>query len=734
MEEVLARGGLPALPAVDSAAGWNLIAELLRLGKRDILQGPIWQAIHNPGYNRPPDYPDDPVNSEGAPLTQSYYLALADEEWEGDAWQGRSLAEVNRLRRRVHAASQPPGAEGTVPAARGGLFDVAALHDRHRELLGRAIPILSTNGGYVIGALDDARYPAVTPALHLAYTLEACRVMMGSSTRSAPAPDYFFCTTFWLLANQALESSRPARENDAWYSPEHPNGVLAIVPVLQAEIKHLRHAPQVSNAEPPAPSAQSRKNLIVFSAVAPQGKGIIAGKVRGGASVDLCLVHLDSGLLLQTVARSNGDYRFVDLPAGRYTVWVADPPGSRHSAIVFADDQVDSVDLAVEGWGYEITEEAGGPGGMLQCSIELTLDMAAAPSLRLRREGVERVLAMVRSGRDNMARCSAGPLEAGDYTVELLGVPDASPGDLRATAPIERTTETHIHFVHTRLAEHNLSPQSSVIEGSVTNGDAVQVTLYNAAGQRRSVTTDPRGGFRFAGLPAGSYTVTVAGAQQTLSRTRLGVDGEHSLSVAFELSDVVAPVRSRRSALRGCAPGQAGRMAIVTNVAGVWRTRPIDEESTFHFDDLAPGQYDLVAGDLHAAALQLGENECLRVEFSPLSTQWQVQVRSRPAVRRPGLVRVQVLGRTGVSVTLQGDGMESETQPTGSALDYGPFAVEFGPLTPGDYTVEVYGVDVSAAFTLGRADAVVVTFQRGGSVVSPPRLTSQPLSASTASA
>ena len=751
LAEVLGRGGLPALPATDPASGWVLISELIRLGKREILQGPIWQAVHNPGYNRPPDYPNDALSREGAPLTQRYYLALADEEWEGNAWRERSLADVNRLRRRAFA-SEPTAEEG------GGFFDFAALHARHIELLGRTIPILSTSGGYVIGAADDPRYPAITPSLHLAYTLEACRALMGSSSRLAPAPDYFFCASFWLLANQALDSSRSARENDAWYSPDHPDGVLPIVPVLQAETKRLRHTPQVFRAETPPPTPQSSENLTVFSPAAPTGAGSITGHVRGGASVDIRLVNLESGLLLQTVSRANGDYRFVDLPPGSYSVWVEEPPGSRQSDIVLDGSQTVAVDLAVHGWGYEISEAADGTGGTLQCSLLMTADMAAAPSLRLRWVGGERVLAMVRGGKDRTARCSAGPLEAGVYNLELLGLPDAQPGDLRATVPVGRSSETHVHFVHTRPSDRKGPPHASAIEGVVANGGVVrgvqggtvqggtaQVTLHNEDGRRRSVTTDPLGRFHFPGLAAGIYSISVAdgiagggmagggiaGRAASLSRTRLGVDGEHPLRIGFEIPTPSLPVVPARVELMGHAPGQAGRTAVVISAGGVSTARRIDEDARFHFDALSPGVYSLVAGDFQVAGLHLWENERLLVAFPPPTAQWQVQARSRASLRRPGLVRVQVLGQSGVSVTLRGEGAGESigelTRPTGSAPEYGPFALEFGPLEPGNYRATAAGIDVSAAFHLESADAVVIVFQRSGSLAGPPRLERQPI-------
>ena len=39
----------------------------------------------------------------------------------------------------------------------------------------------------------------------MAQTLEICRAMMGTSRHTPPAPDYYFCTAFWLLAHEALQ-------------------------------------------------------------------------------------------------------------------------------------------------------------------------------------------------------------------------------------------------------------------------------------------------------------------------------------------------------------------------------------------------------------------------------------------------------------------------------------------------------------------------------------------------
>jgi hypothetical protein len=199
----------------------------------------------------------------------------------------------------------------------------------------------------------------------------------------------------------------------------------------------------------------------------------------------------------------------------------------------------------------------------------------------------------------------------------------------------------------------------------------------------------------------------------------LGVDGENFLLVGFEMPIPADSPPPARAALWGNAPGQAGRSAILTSASGITRSQRISANSKFRFDALAPGQYDLVAGDFQIVGLQLNDGERQTVAFPAPNAQWQVHVRSRASLNRPRLVRVQVLGYKDISVTLSGEKIEKQTRPTGSAVDYGLFAVEFGPLEPGDYTVEVEGADTSAVFSLENNEAVVIVFQRGGSLSGP---------------
>ncbi|MBK8048403.1 MAG: hypothetical protein IPK16_15575 [Anaerolineales bacterium] len=234
LEIVLERGGMPAIPAVANGSRWDLVGKIVAVGRKDLFAGPVWQAIHNYSQNRPLDYPYDIGNQEGAAFTDRFYRAVGGEAWNEDAWRGRNLAEVNRLR----YDRRSPGA--TIMDDHACFLAYEYYDALNRKHLGRSIPILSTECGYLVGEDIDPRYAATTPDLHMAQTLEACRVMMGTSQRFKLAPDYYFCTAFWLVANELLGSTSPWWETHAWYSDRWPHGALPVARALQAEPKVAR--------------------------------------------------------------------------------------------------------------------------------------------------------------------------------------------------------------------------------------------------------------------------------------------------------------------------------------------------------------------------------------------------------------------------------------------------------------------------------------------------------------
>ncbi len=303
IEAILAVGGYPGIPALATGTKWDLVGEICRLGRRDLLTAGVWHAIHNYSLNHPLDYPGDAGNQEGTPLAREFYDRLALERWDGDAWDGWSLERVNQ-ERRDHSN---PGATAFDDPSCWRAYE---RYDRLiRDQIGRSLPLLATENGYIVGERPDPRYAATTPQLHMAQTLEACRVMMGTSTRFDHAPDYYFCTAFWLLGNYALGHWAPEWEGQAWYSSRWPDGHLPIVSALKAEPKQAR--PWRGDG-----------------GVA----GRIAGAVKNGAGLTVQVARPDAWQLTTRVG-DDGRYELGDLPLAAYSVTVVEAERTQSVAL-----------------------------------------------------------------------------------------------------------------------------------------------------------------------------------------------------------------------------------------------------------------------------------------------------------------------------------------------------------------------------------------------------------------
>ena len=180
-----------------------------------------------------------------------------------------------------------------------------------RNQIGRSLPILATENGFVVGERQDTRYPKTTPQLHAVQTLEACRIMMGTSGLYDHAPDYYFCTAYWLLGNFTLGSWAPLWECAAWISQDWPGGQLPIVAALTAEPKRARG--WYGDAGLP---------------------GRVFGTLRNGPNLPLTLrlVRAD-GWLAITQAGADGNYEFTDLPLDRFTLSVVEAGVSQEIAL-----------------------------------------------------------------------------------------------------------------------------------------------------------------------------------------------------------------------------------------------------------------------------------------------------------------------------------------------------------------------------------------------------------------
>ncbi|GIV75995.1 MAG: hypothetical protein KatS3mg050_0389 [Litorilinea sp.] len=788
LETILERGGMPGIPAVSNGSRWDLVGKIVARGRKDLFNGPVWLAIHNYSRNRPLDYPYDIGNQEGAAYTRRFYETVANEQWGEDAWRGRTLAEVNRLR----LERCNPGS--TVMDDPACWLAYEYFDARVRRHLGRSIPILSTENGYLVGEDVDPRYPATTPDLHMAQTLEACRIMMGTSQRFPAAPDYYFCTAFWLIGNGVLGSTSPWWEHHAWYSDRWPGGVLPIVRALKAEPKAVRrwqrsgpvgarvtlhgmvaHAGEhrtlilekagtqvarvtldansryvipdllpgnytlrvadtlVEQAVSLAPGqAEAVVNLdLAQPRSSGDGGSVLQGVVRGGAGAVVLLLRTDDGEEWVTMARDDGTFRFVDLPAGTYNLRLQQD-GSRVDGLILDGRSQVEAQLAVAGWGYTVdTSQEADRLGLIRCAVE----GHPGVTVQAHRDGWSsppvQTGSMPELGEDV---CEIGGLEAGHYTVTVTGLPaqEGQPTTLEAYVHVDKKRIPFIRFVYTDLTTNEA--RSSAIHGRVIGGPAqatgLQVVLMDQQARRHVQDVGVDRTFSFTGLGPGLYSVAVVGHEQEASQADIGLDGLNQVQVELSLPlepgnrplDSLEPVEEAipqepemgHSLVVGTAPDAAGRMARLVDTVGNEYKCVVDAEDRFYFAGLPAGSYTLsIEGGYQQADLELdGSEQGLEVIFAPLVTTWESKV--SPAGSMPGysVLRVEVEGMADLPVYIWKPDWDGMVRRTGSKPEYGDHVAEFSPLGPGHYMIEPEGLGVWADVELTGLEVVWVEFFR----------------------
>ena len=78
-----------------------------------------------------------------------------------------------------------------------------------------------------------------------------------------------------------------------------------------------------------------------------------------------------------------------------------------------------------------------------------------------------------------------------------------------------------------------------------------------------------------------------------------------------------------------------------------------------------------------------------------------------------GVIQVWVIGKENLPVTVfEVDSVWRTEALTGSKTEYGPYAIEVAPLTPGRYTIVPQGLDVSLTVEVESGRTVEVLFAR----------------------
>ncbi|MFZ2359702.1 MAG: carboxypeptidase-like regulatory domain-containing protein, partial [Anaerolineae bacterium] len=309
---VLPRGGLLALPAMGPGSRDNPISLVVQKGRRDLFERGCWVAIHNYTLNHPLDYPYDDVNQAGRPLTQEEFdaygrwqyshLSYAQIQAQGIplsaedyakfnrwAWDGRSMEMVNQVR----ASNKNPGQ--TVLQDANCFNGYSAAGTMIFDALGFHVPVISTEGGPVVGWGDDNRYAKVSPDTQKEMQLGIVRYLQSE------APPWYFAMCTWLLASRPLGDFNPTWEQMSWYTSAWDSqfGLTGELPIVQA----LRDEPSVVRAE------------------LQPGRGVLQGVARrtdGQPIAGLALTLTGLNRELNTSSDAAGAFRFERLSAGAY--------------------------------------------------------------------------------------------------------------------------------------------------------------------------------------------------------------------------------------------------------------------------------------------------------------------------------------------------------------------------------------------------------------------------------
>lgn len=231
--EVIAQGAYPGLPSMfprnKGQPGWEdsfflrFLRRIKDTGNTDVLYR-SWGSVHNYFINHPPFYPTDEVNLTGRPLTAAE-IALHDLT-EGHV-QAINAARAKQFEPDGYHVGNDPTLDAT------GFLHFIAYHDQFTELFGFEIPLISTEGGATVGSCEDPRYPCVDERMQMEWTIVAHEYLLDQ------APDYYFATCTWLLAQKALDTpSGTVWEGNAWYFDRKGNH-LPIVDALKRSPRRL---------------------------------------------------------------------------------------------------------------------------------------------------------------------------------------------------------------------------------------------------------------------------------------------------------------------------------------------------------------------------------------------------------------------------------------------------------------------------------------------------------------
>lgn len=597
---ILDAGGLLALPAMGPGGQDSAITRVVERGRQDIFERGAWVAIHNYTLNHPLDYPDNPVNQEGLALTPEEYEQLAAwqysdlspeaaaakgvnpadyEKFQKWAWDGRSLEMVNELR----AQAKNPG--DTIDDDANCFRAWEWWGKSIAENLGFHVPVISTEGGPVVGWGDDKRYAKVNPATQAAWQLEIFRFMQDE------APEWYFSCCTWLLASKPLGDQSPTWDQMSWYATAWDmqfglNGQLPIVQKAKDMPSRLRH-----ELRPPL-SEQGRVSGVITD---PNDEPL--------AGVLLSLRQNDQ-TLTSTISADDGSYEMVAEP-GVYDIYIEwFGYAARDITLGKGDTDVIQLKNADPPGDYEIWGQVRNTLHQPQVGIEV----------ELRRNGISHATTTT----DALGSFSFHPRLAGTYAIATAkgnATVQVDPEQPLATVDISVLAQVEHRYVLTekRLLPADETGNRRLFYGRVVdaNGQGIrdiemEMRWTNAdpgANFPRTRTgrdpSKPKGYYEFLHSPGEFMLSVVQGDFESDVADGLVTDNvpdREGDAITYEINFQLRPVATPpppRSILYGSIPG--GRVGQIVRLwrHGETRETELDSSRTFFFNQQPAGVYDL---------------------------------------------------------------------------------------------------------------------------------------------
>ncbi len=575
---VLGLGGLPALPAMAVGSKANPMQVVVQRGRTDLFQKGAWIAIHNYTLNHPLDYPFDPVNQEGQPVSQEEYDALGP--W---AWEGVSREQINQWR----ASDKNPG--DTLADDASCFLAFQRTDELARQAFGFAAPIISTEGGPVVGWKEDRRYPRMTPGLQRDRAVAITEFMQGTrEIHSSRCPSNYFAMCHWLIANYRLGFMAPGWESQSWYTDwwNKDFNLQGELPVVAA----LKALPSVV-VDGPKDTASIKGKVLRADTDEPLA-GLTVQLLRGAAEV------------AKTQTATDGTFSFSTLPAATYDIAIA-PWGVVRRGVP-----------AVEGGGQLVTIRlSGGQASVLSGSLQNVAGTAVVGvEVALQREG--QTVAKATSAADGSFRFAG--LTLGIYRLVIPGIViDGLALDGWQAKNLKLTTGVASGYRYVVDKKRLLPPEETnnrrLFYGTVTdalgapvNGVKVQMSWVGAPPGTNfpikvtgSDPYKPAGYYEFLHTP-GTFALEIVQADWPSDRAdgleTANVPGRQGQPVTYEVNFRLQAVGGAAQVDGVVTGGKAGAKVTLTptgNTGGAARQTVLAANGSFAFPSPPVGTYQL---------------------------------------------------------------------------------------------------------------------------------------------